>query len=143
MKQAAFVALVLLAAVGCSDTRRSNSTANTPPKDSATPTTVTSDTTTADRDNTAVNVRDRSDAAKTPIDQNENQKDINTTADIRKRVVDSKMSTDAKNAKIITQNGKVTLRGPVKSENEKKEILKIAIEVAGEGNVDDQLEVQP
>ena len=73
----------------------------------------------AKRDNTEVNVRDRTEAAKTPIDQNENQKDIDITANIRKRVVDTKMSVNAQNVKIITQDGKVTLRGPVKSEEEK------------------------
>ena len=90
-----------------------------------------------------VNVRDRSDAAKTPIDQNENQKDIDITANIRKRVVDTKMSVNAQNVKIITQSGKVTLRGPVKTEEEKAQIAKMAEEVAGPGNVDNQLEVQP
>ena len=94
-------------------------------------------------DNTEVNVRDRSDAAKTPIDQNENQNDIDITANIRKRVVDTKMSVNAQNVKIITQDGKVTLRGPVKSEEEKMQIDKIAHEVAGPANVDNQLEVQP
>jgi osmotically-inducible protein OsmY len=44
--------------------------------------------------------------------------------------------------KIITQNGKVTLRGPVKSEEEKKQIEQIAAEVAGVGNVQSQLEVE-
>ena len=95
------------------------------------------------RDNTEVNVRDRSDAVKTPIDQNENQKDIDITANIRKRVVDTKMSVNAQNVKIITQDGKVTLRGPVKSEEEKTQIEKMAHEVAGPANVDNQLEVQP
>ena len=95
------------------------------------------------RDNTEVNVRDRTDAAKTPIDQNENQADIDITANIRKRVVDTKMSVNAQNVKIITQDGKVTLRGPVKSEEEKAQIEKIAHEVAGAANVDNQLEVQP
>ena len=95
------------------------------------------------RDNTEVNVRDRTEAAKTPIDQNENQKDIDITANIRKRVVDTKMSVNAQNVKIITQDGKVTLRGPVKSEEEKSQIEKMAHEVAGPANVDNQLEVQP
>ena len=95
------------------------------------------------RDNTEVNVRDRTDAVKTPIDQNENQKDIDITANIRKRVVDTKMSVNAQNVKIITQDGKVTLRGPVKSEEEKTQIEKMAHEVAGAANVDNQLEVQP
>jgi len=95
------------------------------------------------KDNTAVNQRDRSPDAKSPIDQNENQKDVDVTASIRKRVVETEMSTNAKNSKIITQDGKVTLRGPVSSEDEKKQIEQIAVDVAGEGNVDNQLEVQP
>ena len=95
-----------------------------------------------DRDNTAVNERDRRDDVKTPINQNENQPDINITADIRKRVVDTKMSTNAQNVKIITQDGRVTLRGPVKSNDEKARIEEIAAEVAGSGNVDSEIEVE-
>jgi osmotically-inducible protein OsmY len=96
----------------------------------------------ADRANTGVNVRDRDSVAKTPLDQNENKADIKITADIRKRVVDTKMSVNAQNVKIITQNGKVTLRGPVKTENEKQRIEEIAVAVAGADKVDSQLEVK-
>jgi hyperosmotically inducible protein len=94
-------------------------------------------------DNTAVNRRDADmDRTKTPIDQNENQADINRTAEIRKRIVDTPdLSVNAQNAKVITANGKVTLRGPVNSEAEKDLLAKIAVAVAGEGNVDNQLEV--
>jgi hyperosmotically inducible periplasmic protein len=81
--------------------------------------------------------------AKTSFDQNENQTDIDITANIRKRVVDTEMSVNAQNVKIITQDGKVTLRGPVKSADEKTQIEKLAQEVAGTENVDNQLEVQP
>jgi len=95
-----------------------------------------------DRDNTAVNKRDRASAAKTPIDQNENKKDIDITANIRKRVVDTKMSVNAQNVKIMTQDGKVTLRGPVKSADEKKRIEDIARDVAGKDKVVSQLEVE-
>jgi len=95
-----------------------------------------------DRDNTGINVRDRAESAKTPIDQNENQSDIDVTANIRKQVVDTEMSVNAQNVKIITQNGKVLLRGPVKSDDEKAQIEKIAVQVAGAGNVDNQLEVE-
>ena len=66
--------------------------------------------TTADRDNSGVNARDRQSNAKTPIDQNENKSDIDITANIRKQVVDTKMSVNAQNVKIITQDGRVTLR---------------------------------
>jgi hyperosmotically inducible periplasmic protein len=124
-------ALVVVTLAGCNEGKPMASTPSS------------SDTTVTQRDNTGVNVRDRSDAAKTPIDQNENQKDIDVTANIRKRVVDTQMSINAQNVKIITQDGKVTLRGPVKSDDEKSQIEKLAHEVAGPENVDNQLEVQP
>jgi len=94
-----------------------------------------------DRANTGVNARDRGTKAKTPLDQNENKADIKTTADIRKRVVAEKMSSDAHNVKIITQDGKVTLRGPVTTVDEKNKIDEIAADVAGADKVDSQLEV--
>lgn len=94
-----------------------------------------------DRTNTDLNERDRDGTSKTPIDQNENNTDIRITADIRSRVVDTQMSVDAQNVKIITQDGKVTLRGPVHSADEKMQIEDIAIRVAGKDNVDSQLEV--
>jgi len=122
-----FTVLALSIGAGCNDSQRS------PPASSSS----------TAKDNTRVNERDRSDAVKTPIDQNENQKDIDVTANIRKRVVDTKLSLNAQNVKIITQNGKVTLRGPVKSDDEKKQIEQIASDVAGVGNVDSQLEIQP
>lgn len=95
-------------------------------------------------DNSAVNERDRSPDAKTPIDQSEDAADIKITSDIRKRVMEQpKFSIDAQNIKIITADGKVTLRGPVKADSEKETIEKIAHDVAGEDNVDSQLEVTP
>jgi hyperosmotically inducible protein len=120
----------LLTAAGCNDSR-SNNASNGP----SNPSTA--------KDNTGVNERDRSAATKTPIDQNENQKDIDVTAQIRKQVVDSKLSVNAQNVKIITQDGKVTLRGPVRSAEEKQQIEQIAGGIAGPGNVDSQLEIQP
>lgn len=135
-------------ALGCNE---SNSPAsNTKPADQRT--TVTANRTTAmenpaattepaDPTNTEVNVRDRASTAKTPLDQNENKADIKITAAIRKRVVDAKLSIDARNVKIITQDGKVTLRGPVKTEEEKQRIEEIAVAVAGADRVDSQLEV--
>jgi hyperosmotically inducible protein len=97
---------------------------------------------TTNADNTRVNVKDRDSVAPTPLDQKENKADINTTSVIRSKVVDTKMSTNAQNIKIITQDGKVTLRGPVKDEAEKDAIDKIARQVAGDGNVDNQLEIK-
>lgn len=100
------------------------------------------DSSPANPDNTGVNVRRRDATVKTPIDQNENPSDIDITANIRKQVVDTKMSIDAQNVKIITQDGKVTLRGPVKSAEEKKQIEDIAHAVAGGDKVDNQLEIE-
>jgi osmotically-inducible protein OsmY len=77
------------------------------------------------------------------MDQKQNQADIDTTANIRKQIVDAHVSIDAQNVKIITQNGKVTLRGPVHSEDEKQRLQEIAQSVAGADNVDNQLEIQP
>ena len=63
---------------------------------------------------------------------------------IRKAVVDDKsLSTYAHNVKIISQHGKVTLKGPVRSEEEKSKIVKIAADVAGTENVTDQITIKP
>lgn len=93
--------------------------------------------------NTGVNVRDRDNKTLTPLDQNENQTDIDITAMARKRVLDANLSVNARNVKIVTQNGKVTLRGPVKDESEKQKIGEIAKAVAGVHEVDNQLEIAP
>lgn len=95
-------------------------------------------------DNTAVNERDASGATKTPLDQDENQADVERTADIRKRILDQPdLSISARNAKVITSQGKVTLRGPVASDAERDTLVRVATEVAGAENVDNQLEVAP
>ena len=95
-----------------------------------------------DVDNSAVNKRDRDGALPTPDDQKSNDADIRRAADIRKRIVDAKLSSDAENVKVIVENGRVTLRGPVTTLSEKETIARIASEVAGPGNVDDRLEVE-
>ena len=93
-------------------------------------------------DNTAKNERDRSGDTKTPGDQAENEADRTITQNVRKAITsDSSLSTDAQNVKIITQDGNVTLRGPVKSDKEKKDIEAKAKQVAGVKGVDNQLEV--
>lgn len=95
-------------------------------------------------DNTAVNKRDAEMNTKTPIDQKETQGDVDLTAKIRQEVLDTKdLSLNARNAKIITADGKVTLRGPVNLEAEKEALDKIARKLAGESNVVNELEVVP
>jgi osmotically-inducible protein OsmY len=93
------------------------------------------------RDNTAVNARDDG-SAKTPLDQGQNSTDVTVTADIRKAIVNkSNMSINARNVKIITEKGHVTLRGPVDSQNEKDAIEQIAKDRAGADKVDSHLEI--
>ena len=93
-------------------------------------------------DNSGRNVRDRDDQNKTTGDQSENEADRTITQNIRRAVTaDDSLSTNAKNVKIITNNGTVTLRGPVKSEKEKAEIEAKAKQVAGVKSVDNQLEI--
>ena len=77
-------------------------------------------------DNTARNVRDRNNSTLTPLDQGTSQADIDTTTQIRKAIVATQgMSTNAKNVKIITIDGRVTLRGPVNSAEEKARSVRL------------------
>lgn len=93
-------------------------------------------------DNTARNARDRDGNALTPMDQGNSQADIDVTAQIRKDIMaENGMSMNARNVKVITMNGHVTLRGAVNSDQEKHNIGEIANRVAQPGNVDNQLEV--
>jgi hypothetical protein len=94
-------------------------------------------------DNTKVNERDRSSAALTPLDQRNNETDLKITQQVRQAVMaDGSLSFNAKNVKIITQAGKVTLRGPVKSAAERDAIAAAARKVAGVTQVDNQIEVE-
>ena len=93
-------------------------------------------------DNSGRNVRDRDNQTKTPGDQSENEADRTITQNIRQAITaDDSLSTNAKNVKIITNDGTVTLRGPVKSEKEKTDIEAKAKQVAGVKRVDNQLEI--
>lgn len=93
-------------------------------------------------DNSARNQADRGDATKTPGDQAANETDRTITQNVRQAITsDDALSTDAKNVKVITSDGTVTLRGPVKSEQEKTQIEAKAKQVAGVKKVDNQLEV--
>lgn len=93
-------------------------------------------------DNSGRNARDVQGGPLTPENQSENAADLKTTQLIRKAIVDTDgLSTLGKNVKIITINGKVTLRGPVPSTSEKDLILAKATQVAGAGKVNNQLEI--
>ncbi len=100
-------------------------------------------TTNRDADNSGINTRDRDTNNLTPGDQGNTAADIQLTQNIRKALMgDSNYSMTAKNIKIITVDGKVTLRGPVNSDGEKSGIEALAKNIAGDGNVDNQLEVK-
>jgi len=95
-------------------------------------------------DNTKVNERDRSKDELTADQQKNNRSDQDITQQIRQSMMEDKsLSTYAHNVKIITQNGQVTLKGPVRSEDEKKAVETKATEVAGENKVTSQLDIKP
>lgn len=115
--------------VGCSKTEQSKT--EQPSQTAAVP-----------ADNSGRNERDRNDATKTAGDQAENEADRTISQNIRQAISkDDSISTNGKNAKIITVDGTVTLRGPVKSEKEKTNIGAKAQQIAGVKSVDNQLEI--
>jgi len=95
-------------------------------------------------DNTKVNKRDRSAGQATADQQKENTSDRDLTKNIRSSIMaDKSLSTYAHNVKIITQNGTVTMKGPVKSDDEKKAVIAKAVAVAGSADkVVDQISVK-
>jgi len=93
-------------------------------------------------DNTRLNKRDRDKAQPTADQQKENRSDRDLTKQVRRALVkDKSLSTYAHNVKIISRDGKVTLKGPVRSEDEKQAVEAKAIEVAGQGNVTNDIHV--
>ena len=94
-------------------------------------------------DNTAINERDRSADSQTSGDQSNSSADLKITQAIRQALMkDSELSITAKNIKVITTNGQVTLRGPVKTAQEKTKIDQLAKSAAGGAHIDDQLDVK-
>ncbi len=76
-------------------------------------------------------------------DQSNSSEDTKITADVRRAIVkDSSLTMTAKNVKIITAGGTVTLRGPVKSAEEKTKIEQLAAAAAGGAKIDNQLEIK-
>ena len=96
-------------------------------------------------DNTAKNQRDRNQSEATADQQKENKSDLELARQIRQALVkDKSLSTYAHNIKVIAQNGEVTLKGPVKSAEEKQAIEAKAAEVAGGADrIKSQIEVAP
>jgi len=95
-------------------------------------------------DNTKVNQRDRSKTEPTADQAKNKVNDREVMQKIRQSLMDDKtLSTYAHNVKVISQNGKVTLKGPVRSEEEKKTVEQKATDVAGAGNVTDEITIKP
>jgi hyperosmotically inducible protein len=98
----------------------------------------------APADNTKVNRQDQSANQPTADQQMNNRSDREITQQIRKAIAsDKSLSTYAHNVKVITQNGQVTLKGPVRSDDEKRAVEAKAIEIAGENKVTSELAIKP
>ena len=95
-------------------------------------------------DNTKTNKMDHADGAMTVDQQKMNPADRELTQKIRKAIMaDKKLSTYAHNVKVISRDGMVTLKGPVRSDAEKSTVETMAIEAAGAGKVTNELTVAP
>lgn len=135
MNKVLFLGIAALAIVSC---EKNNGPLNTNQKSD----TKNYNSAQYDADNTGVNVRDRNERAKTSFNQSESEADRTITQKIRQLIVDdSNLSSNAKNIKIITSNGVVTLRGPVANSGEVDTIVKKASAVAGVNSVENQLDI--
>jgi hyperosmotically inducible protein len=95
-------------------------------------------------DNTKVNQKDRNGSSPTADQQKANSTDTELTKKIRSAIVaDKTLSTYAHNVKVISQDGTVTLKGPVRSEEEKTAVEAKATEAAGGAKVVNELTVAP
>jgi len=90
-------------------------------------------------DNTKVNKQ----GGQTADDQSQTKEDLALVQKIRQAIIkDKSLSTDAHNCKVITRDGAVTLRGPVDSATEKDAVGKLALKIAGDGKVTNELVVK-
>jgi hyperosmotically inducible periplasmic protein len=135
-KSVTFLSLVL--AVGTA-----SAVAADRPAPSAAPTAAVQGQATPNADNTGINVRDKGGATQTPQKQTTGVDDRELVAAVRRAVIDDKsLSTSAHNVKIVANSGKVTLRGPVLSEDEKMKVERHAQQVAGVSSVENQLDIK-
>ena len=95
-------------------------------------------------DNSKTNQADRDQSSATADQQKMNPADRQLTRKIRSAIMsDKSLSTYAHNVKIISREGKVTLKGPVRSDDEKAAVLTKATDIAGQQNVIDELQIAP
>jgi hyperosmotically inducible periplasmic protein len=110
--------------------------------DSSSSTRASSEALSVPPNNSGRNIRDRGGDAITPLSQSSNPSDVEVTRKIRRALMNDKtLSSTARNVKVITVGGTVILRGPVKSKHEKVAIADKALQIAGNGHVNDQLEI--
>lgn len=95
-----------------------------------------------DASNTGINKRDRDDTTLTPMDQMNNPSDLKITQEIRQALMKGEFSMAAKNIKVITRNGTVTLRGPVETAAELEQISVLVKAMPGVKSIDNQLQVK-
>jgi hyperosmotically inducible protein len=98
----------------------------------------------AQPDNTTVNKRDRDPGQATADQQKNNRSDRELTKNIQRSIMaDKSLSSYAHNVKIVSQNGTVTVKGPVKSEDEKNSVIAKAVAIVGSPDkVTDQVSVK-
>jgi len=95
-------------------------------------------------DNSGTNKRDRDTGAVTAGTQKNNKTDLRLAKEVRQAIYkDKSLSTYAHNVKIVAAEGKVTLKGPVRSDAEKSAVAEKAASVAGATNVVNELEIAP
>lgn len=95
-------------------------------------------------DNTKTNQRDRTTGAVIAEQQKVNKSDQTTAQQIRKAVVaDKTLSSYAHNVKIVVQDGRVTLKGPVRTAQERDAVAKIANDIAGADHVSNEIDIAP
>lgn len=95
-------------------------------------------------DNTGINKRDTAPENITADQQSQTKEDREITQKIRQAVVDDEsLSTYAHNVKIITVDGMVTLKGPVRTVDEKRIIEEKAAQIAGEDKITSEIEIAP
>jgi hyperosmotically inducible periplasmic protein len=139
-------AIVLFALIGIASAQQSKPQTGTSTQNTAQPTPEQNSPQmgATETDNTKMNERDREEPRLTADQQSENEADRKLSASIRKAITDDdSMSTYAKNVKIISQNGTVTLKGPVRSETEKKAVEAAAKKAAGNAKVTSELTIEP
>ena len=103
----------------------------------------TGKTATPDADNTRMNKADQKNTQPTAQNQSNEKADRELAAAVRKAIVrDKSLSTNAHNVKVVAKDGTVTLRGPVRNDDEKTKVSQLTRQVEGVSNVDDQLLVK-